>query len=169
MTAFWSKLAKREKYAVSAAAVSFAVFVLWSAVVSPFLTHREKTAKALKSKSALVVEMRDLQEKFRTLSRSASRIPKTGDSLFSFVEKTARETGLKENLASINPSEISDPQTGKKKNRVEVRFQSIDTRQLAGFLHRIETSGRSVIENITVTRSTGDKVFLNANMLIISR
>ena len=142
MTAFWSKLAKREKYAVSAAAVSFVIFIIWTAIVSPFLEHREKTAKAIKSKSALVVEMRGLQEQYITLSRTASRIPKSGESLFSFVEKTARDAGLKENLASINPSEISDPSTGKKKNRVEVRFQSIDTKQLAGFLHRIETSGR---------------------------
>ncbi|WP_027359378.1 type II secretion system protein GspM [Desulforegula conservatrix] len=168
MTAFWTRLAKREKYAVSAAAGAFLIFIFWVAIISPFLSHREKTAKAIKAKSGIVREMRELQEKYRTLSVKGNQAPITGESIFSFVEKTARETGLKESLASINPSEISDPQTGKKKSRVDVRFQSIDANQLVLFLHKIETSGQGVIENITVTRSTGEKAFLNTNMLIVS-
>lgn len=168
MTSFWVKLAKREKYAVSTAASVFVLFIVWVAIISPFLSHRDKTARAIKAKSGIVMEMRDMKEKYKSLSGRAGQTPKSGESIFSFVEKTARETGLKESLASINPSEISDPQTGKKKSRVDVRFQSIDTNQLVLFLHKIETSGQGIIENITVTRSTGDKAFLNTNMLIVS-
>jgi len=168
MTSFWVKLAKREKYAVSIAACVFVVFIVWVVIISPFLSHRDKTARAIKAKSAIVVEMRDMKDKYKSLSGRAAQAPKSGESIFSFVEKTARETGLKESLASINPSEISDPQTGKKKSRVDVRFQSIDTNQLVLFLYKIETSGQGIIENITVTRSTGDKAFLNTNMLIVS-
>lgn len=169
MTVFWSKLARREKYAVSIAAAVFILFLLWSAVLSPFLDHRDKTQRAIKAKSVIVSEMRDLKEKYRSLSHKSGRNTGGGESLFSFVEKTARETGLKESLASINPSEISDVQTGKKKSRVDVRFQSIDTNQLVLFLHKIETSGQGVIENFGLTRTTGDKALLNANMLIVSR
>jgi len=168
MTAFWAKLAKREKYAVSAAAIIFVVFIFWAAIISPFLNHRDKTAKAIRAKSAIVREMRELQEKYRSLSGKANQVSKTGESIFSFVEKTAGETGLKENLTSVNPSETTDPLTGKKKNRVDVRFQSIDTNQLVLFLHKIETTGHGVVENITVTRSAGNKAFLNTNMLIVS-
>lgn len=169
MTAFWTKLAKREKYAVASAGACFILFLVWLVIVSPFIEHRDKTYRALKAKTTIVREMRDLQSKYRSISGKTAQTPKTGETVFSFVEKTARETGLKENLASINPSETNDPQTGKKRSRVEIRFQGIDPDQLVVFLHRVESSGQAVIENITVTRSGGDKPFLNSNMLIVSR
>lgn len=169
MTAFWSKLSKRDKYAVSLASGVFLLFLIWTFGVSPFLAHREKTGKAIRSKTVILAEMIEMKAKYESLSKKGIKQAGSGESLFSFVERTSRETGLKESLASVNPSEITDPQTGQKKSRVEIRFQSVDTNQLMLFLYRIETSGQGIIENINISRTTGDKAFLNANMLIVSR
>jgi general secretion pathway protein M len=163
------KLSKRERYAVFAAAIFISIFVIVQFIVFPFVEKKERMENALKSKAEVLAEMRVLKSEYETLTNRAGswekrvRDREKGFTLFSFLDKLAGETGIKDNIAYMKPSKSEQKDSLYKKSLVEMKLQGINLKQLTPYLHKIETSKNSIfIKRISISKKGEDKEFADA-------
>jgi general secretion pathway protein M len=146
-------LNKREKAAVSAAGVFIALFILIQFVISPVFERRNELRDKLAAKKDMLVEMNNLQEDYFVMQKKleisrqgfAKRPP--GFTLFSFLDKLAGETGVKNRISYMKPSSVAEDKSGVKLSRVEMKLQEINISDLVSYLYGIENS-----ENMVVVR-----------------
>ena len=163
------KLSKREKYAVSAAIVLISIFVVIQFIVFPFVEKKKRMKNALKSKTEVLAQMRVLKSEYETLTNRAGswekriRERESGFTLFSFLDKLAGETGIKDNIAYMKPSKSDQKDSHYKRSLVDMKLQGINLKQLTPYLHKIETSKNSIfIKRISISKKGKNKEFADA-------
>lgn len=146
-------LNKREKAAVSAAGVFIAFFVLIQFIISPVFERRNELRERLSSKKEMLLEMNKLQgdyfvmQKKLEISRQGFAKRPPGFTLFSFLDKLAGETGVKNSISYMKPSSVEGENSGVKLSKVEMKLQGININDLVSYLYGIENS-----ENMVVVR-----------------
>jgi type II secretory pathway component PulM len=110
MKKFWDNLGAREKlYILAGAGLAIAILLVQFAIL-PFWEERERVARAVEAQEKILKEMNTQLAEYRLLRRDmdalqravASRPPNF--TLYSFVERKAREAGVRGNVKAINPS-----------------------------------------------------------------
>src|SRR5210317_674526 len=107
------KLSRREKYSVYTVSIALFLFVLIQFFVFPFLDKKERLARMIRIKTSALEEMKMLRSDYEAITQKASlskrRFSKRqkGFTLFSFLDKLARETGLKDSITYMKPSTIT--------------------------------------------------------------
>ena len=153
-------LNKREKLAVTAAAVFIAFFVLIQFVISPVFDRRNELRERLAAKETSLIEMKKLQDDYfimqkkLEISRQGFARRPQGFTLFSFLDKLAGETGVKNRISYMKPSSVDEQNSGVKLSRVEMKLQEININDLVSYLYGIENSENMVVvRRLSITKA----------------
>lgn len=168
------QLSQREKVAVSLAGAAVLLFVLFQFVVFPLADKRARLIRGLAAKEKAVVEMRSLQERYRQLSSQTGSIAEMlakrekDFSLFSFLEQGAADSGVKDRIAHMRPSESPEGELFQQ-SRVEMKLQGLSLKQLIDFLEKVESPDHLVgVDKITIQENGKDQGTLDATLLLVS-
>ncbi|MDM8550450.1 type II secretion system protein GspM [Desulfobacterales bacterium HSG2] len=168
-----SKLSKREKYAVFVAGLFVCLFVVARLIVIPFMEKKDRLERAVQAKTKTLNEMIALKAEYDGLkieselseNRFAKR--KKGFTLFSFLDKLAGETGIKENIKYMKPSKSDKKDSKFKRSQVEMKLRGINMKELTPYLHKIETSKNSVfIRKISIRKKGKGEGFIDVILQI---
>jgi len=166
-------LNKREKYAVYAASGLIAVFILIQVIISPVINKRERLTRTLQAKTKILEEMRTLQSEYAII-REKARLSKKrfearnkGFTLFSFLDRLADKSGIKNHITYMKPTTSAREKSGYKVSKVEMKLQSITLKQLTSYLHGVETSKNIVsIKRISIVKTGIKEGYVNVVLQI---
>lgn len=163
------QMSNREKYFVGFAASAVIVFIVFQFVISPFIANREKKRRQVDIKAEELTRMRDLKTEYEALIKKNKSADKAGSAkdrgftLFSYLEKLAGTTSVKENISYMKPSTTVQKDTRLKLSLVEMKLQAVSTKKLMQFLYEVETSSNAIfIRGISITKTGKEKKLLNA-------
>ncbi len=166
-------LNKREKYAVYAASGLIAVFILIQVIISPVINKRERLTRTLQAKTKILEEMRTLQSEYAII-REKARLSKKrfearnkGFTLFSFLDRLADKSGIKNHITYMKPTTSAREKSGYKVSKVEMKLQGITLKQLTSYLHGVETSKNIVsIKRISIVKTGIKEGYVNVVLQI---
>lgn len=168
------QLNNREKIAVSIGGISLLLFVVLQFVFFPLAEKRAKLIKGLASREKAGAEMQIMQEQYRQLSKQSSSVVallakrEAGFSLFSFLEKNADESTVKDHIAYMKPSASTKNELFNQ-TLVEMKLQAVSLKQLVEFLEKTEAPEYLVgIDKITIQENTKEKGSLDVTLHIVS-
>ena len=168
------RLSQREKWAVAAAGTALVAFIFLQFVVLPLFDRRARLHKGLAAREQAVAEMRAMQEQYRSLSSRSGSLAATlaareaGFSLFAFLEKNADDSGVRDKIAHMKPSEASGNELFQQ-SQVEMKLQAVSLGQLVQFLERVESPAHLVgVDKITIQENTRDKGLLDVTLQLVS-
>ncbi|WP_028583027.1 type II secretion system protein GspM [Desulfogranum mediterraneum] len=169
-----ARLSKREKVAVSCALLALLLFVLLQLFLFPLLEKRGRLQGAISSREKQLAEMVELEQRYQDFSRKNQSLAKLleqrdkGFSLFSFVESSAADSGVKGNIAYMKPAEISDNEL-LEQSFVEMKLQAISIVQLVSFLEKIESPRQVVgIRRVSIQENSKAEGTLDVTVQIVS-
>ena len=170
MKKFWERLGAREKlYILAGAGIAIAILLVQFAIV-PFWEDRERVAKAIETQEKILNEMNTQLAEYRLLKRDMDSLQRAVVSrppnftLYSFVERKAREAGVRGNIKSINPSRGLSAGSYEE-TMADVSLDKITTRQLVQFLYLADSPGDAVrIRKLTVRKSMESPEYLTATV-----
>jgi general secretion pathway protein M len=145
------KLSNREKYAVYAATGALSVFALLQFVLFPALDNRTQLKRHLQVKRSALVEMRKLQADYHAIQQQSEQLKRRytsrtkGFTLFSFLDRLASDTGIKDHIAYMKPSSTVQRNQSYKVLTVEMKLQGVGLDVLTKYLYGIETSQNIVV------------------------
>jgi len=170
MKKFWERLGAREKrYILAGAGIAIAILLVQFAIV-PFWEDRERVAKAIETQEKILNEMNTQLTEYRLLKRDMDALQRAVESrppnftLYSFVERKAREAGVRGNIKSINPSRGMSAGSYEE-TMADVSLEKITTRQLVQFLYLADSPRDAVrIRKLTVRKSMESPEYLTATV-----
>jgi general secretion pathway protein M len=144
------KLNQREKYYVGTAIVAVVAFAVVQLIVVPLLNKRGRLERTVHAAQQQLQTMRDLTAAYQRAEREvefaktslAAREP--GFSLFSFLDSLVGETGLKDRISYMKPSNSEGPDSRFRISSVEMKLQGITLEKLVQYLYKVEYSGKNV-------------------------
>lgn len=156
----FKNLNKREKYVVYAVSGLIALFILIKVIISPIIDKRERMTRAFQAQTKTLEEMRRLQSEYGTIKEKARLYKKRFNArnknftLYSFLDKLAVQSGMKNHIAYMRPTTSDREKSGHKISKVEMKLQSITLNQLTSYLHGVETSKNIVsIKRISIVKT----------------
>jgi general secretion pathway protein M len=162
-------LQRREKMAVTAAAIALAVFLVLQVIVFPIIDRGDILRNQIKSKTQALEEMQALMSEYESVSRYSndmeSAIKKRPKSftLFSFIDKLAGSSGIKSNIVYMKPSTSNLKNSSYTLSMVEIKLTSCTMEQLSTFLYGIEDPSNTVwIKRISISRGEKNESLLNS-------
>jgi general secretion pathway protein M len=168
------QLNQREKIAVGIGAGALFLFILFQFIIFPLTDGRDNLTKRLSSREKAVTEMRVMRERYQKFteqsgslaSQLAQREP--GFSLFSFLEKGAADSDVKDQIAYMKPSDsVESDQI--KQSQVEMKLQAVSLQQLIMFLEQVESPEQLVgIDRITIQGNTAEEGTLDVTLQMAS-
>jgi len=163
------KLSKREKYAIYAVAVALCLFVAVQFIVFPFIDKRQFLRRNVQAKTRILGNMMALKSEYEAITRKAhqSKIRfskrEKGFTLFSFLDKLAGDSGVKDHITYMKPSSSVQKNSQLKLSKVEMKLQAVTIKQLAAYMHRVETSKNMVsIKRLSISKPGKQEGFINA-------
>ena len=125
--------------------------------------------KNLQAKAVMLEQMQKLQFEYAALTQSEKtsksrfrRRPK-GFTLFSFLDRLAGESGIKDRISYMKPSKKAQKNSPYKISRVEMKLEAISLEQLTNYLYGIETSQNMVdITKISISKKDKKQGLLTA-------
>jgi len=168
------KLAKREKYLVSAATCCVALFLLLQFVVFPFFENKKRISKGIKAKEIGLQEIMKLRAEYQTFQNASQGINQAlsrrekGFTLFSFLEEAAGKAQIKTHIKYMRPS--TSPGMGLyKESMVEMKLEGVTLEQLVGYLYNIESPNNLVnIKRISIGENKRQKGYLDAIIQVLT-
>ena len=166
------KMTKRERNAVLLAGGVITVFLVLQLIVFPVMDKRELQNRRLSVRTKELKEIQILKAEYETIRQQADRARRSitqrqgGFTLFSFLDRLAGETGLKDNIAYMKPSTSGLDNSPFKLSIVETKLQSVTMEQLTAYIYRIETSPNMVrLKRLSITRKGKEQAYLDAVLL----
>jgi general secretion pathway protein M len=168
------KLAKREKYLVTLAVCAIVVFLLFQFLIFPFFEEKKRIRRGIRTKEAGLKEITRLAAEYRVYKKGFQGIDqilakrKKGFTLFSFLEKAAGETELKEHIKYMKPS--TSPSMGPyKESMVEMKLDGITLNQLVGYLYLIESPVNLInIKRISIKENRKETGYLDVILQVLT-
>ena len=161
-------LNKREKWFIYAAVMAVCVFGFVRFILFPVMDNRARLRRVLEVNTQNLSEIQGLQLEYERISQLSITVKEQfakrdkGFTLFSFLDKLAREAGIKDNIVYMKPSS-SVPKKGElKKSMIEMKLQSVALPKLTDYLFRVETNKNMVIiKRASFVRTGKDKGAMN--------
>ena len=163
-----SRLNRRERIAVIAAAACVFVFVVVEFIITPITERRTRLEAILRQKQSVLAEMQSMKREYMSLKGENERFRQNftarpqGFTLFSFLDQLAGEAGVKDNIAYMKPSKSRPKNSLYPLSMVELKLERISITQLTPYIHMVETSKNMVfIRRISITK-TGKEGLIDA-------
>lgn len=170
-----NRFSKREKVMLYLAAVVICLFIIVRLVAFPVFDKRAHLERVLDAKTATLADIRTLAAEYAALeNRSAAALQRisrkeAGFTLFSFLDRMAGETNLKDRIAYMKPSTQTRKDSPYKISLVEMKLQTITLEQLVVYLHRIENDASAIqVRRISIIKTGKGKGQIDAVMEIES-
>ena len=162
-------LNRRERYGVMLAAGVIIIFLIAVFIVEPFLSRSANMKDSLQARANMLAEMQQMQSEYNSLTQQArlsvSRFqnrPK-GFTLYSFMDRLAGESGIKDRISYMKPSKTVQKNSPYKISRVEMKLDAITLEQLTNYLYGVETSKNMVhIKKISISKKDREQGLLTA-------
>jgi general secretion pathway protein M len=169
LPAIFKNLNKRERYGIMLAAGVIVIFLIAVFIIEPFLSRSANMKNSLQAKADMLVEMQRMQSEYNSLTQQATmsisrfqRRPK-GFTLYSFMDRLAGESGIKDRISYMKPSKTAQKNSPYKISRVEMKLDEITLEQLANYLYGVETSQNMVqIKKISISKKDREQGLLTA-------
>ena len=168
------KISRRDRLFLTVGGVVVLLFVIIQWGIVPLLNNRERLQRGIETRRQALVEMAELQERYRELYGKANSLQEQlagrdpGFSLFSYLEQMAAGTEVKKNIAYMRPSETADQGTFRE-ILVEMKLQEITLKQLVDFLKRIEAPDKVVaVKRISIQENSKAEGTLDVIMQVVS-
>jgi len=168
------KLARREKYFVSGAAVFIGAFLLLQLLVFPFFERTKRVQRGVEAKEDALKEIVRLSAEYQRYRRGSQDLRqalsrrKGGFTLFSFLETEAGDAGVKAYIKYMKPSTSSGP-ASYKESLVEIKLEAISLSQLVGYLHKIEAPENLVmVKRISIKETKGKSGYLDTILIVMT-
>ncbi|MCP3953579.1 MAG: type II secretion system protein M [Desulfobacterales bacterium] len=169
------RFSKREQRMVYTAAGLIVVFLVCWLMVIPVIDKKERLQRALAVGSRDLAEIQVVIAEYNRLQQESSATRKqmtarkTGFTLFSFLEKMAGATRLKDRIAYMKPSDSAPKNSPFKISTVEMKLQAITLEQLVNYLYKIETADSAVqVKRISIVKTERARGLISATMEIES-
>ena len=163
------KLNQREKYAIYAASGIVCLFVLIHFIVSPLVEKKQRMEKNLTAKTRILQDMLTLKAKYEVIQKKTAAQKanlakrKHGFTLFSYLDTLAGRAGIKTHIIYMKPSASASKNGQHKIASVEMKAQALTLKQLASYLHLVETSENQVfIKRLSVSKTSKPEGFVDA-------
>ncbi len=142
LTAFWSRLAPRERVLLSVALATTFVLSLYSFVWDPLQTNQELLLRRIAAREKDLTAIQRQRDQYLLLKREMEASQAAGSetdpnfNLFAYVQAEISQAVSKEHITSMNPSNknIGEYQ----EQLVEIKLQQINLQQLTDLLYKIE-------------------------------
>ena len=169
LPAILKNLNRRERYGVMLAAGVIVIFLIAIFIVEPFLNRSENMKNSLQAKANMLVEMQRMLSEYDSLTQqtrvSTARYqnrPK-GFTLYSFMDRLAGESGIKDRISYMKPSKTAQKNSPYNISRVEMKLDAITLEQLTNYLYGVETSKNMVyIKKISISKKDRQQGLLTA-------
>ena len=145
------------------------VFFGYQLVVAPVFENRRTLTQVLQHKQAALDEMVLLQQQYAGVSSSfdtraqALADREKGFSLFAFLDSQAQHSGVKTNVAYMQPFSKEMENASYTLETVKFKLAEVYLKELVDFLHRIESSDNGVaITALSLNKTGADKDKLDA-------
>jgi type II secretory pathway component PulM len=170
MKKFWERLGSRERlYILAGAGIAIATLLVQFAIV-PFWEDRDRVARGIETQEKILNEMNTQLTEYRLLKRDTDALQRAIESrppaftLYSFVERKAREAGVRGNIKAINPSRGMSAGSYEE-TMADVSLEKITTRQLVQFLYLADSPRDAVrIRKLTVRKSMESPDYITATI-----
>jgi general secretion pathway protein M len=167
-------LSKREKYFVSTALCAVAIFCLLQFIIIPFFHKRERLESGCRAKEKVFEEISALSAEYKAYKKRSLGISsiikkrKKGFTLFSFLEKMAGDTAVKDHIKYMKPSELQT--TGPyKETMVEIKLEEITLKQLVDYLYSVEMSGNAIgLKRISIKENKNESGHIDAILQVVT-
>lgn len=141
----WPKirLAKRERVIVIAVAILLVLLIFFRFAFLPARDRMKRLDRLIPQKEENLKEIEGLREQYLGLSQRAAsfdeklRSRTQGFTLFGKLESLASQTGIKDKIIHMKPSE-SPISSNYKRSKVEVKLKEVTLNQLTKYLYDIE-------------------------------
>ncbi len=171
----FDKLEPRERLVIFGGIAILICFFFLQFVITPYHTASKNLDRSLANKRADIVELKLLQQEYRTLQEQAGGIRKQLEtrppnfSLFSFLDGQASEAAVKDFISYMKPSSAEIGDGDLLESLVEMKLQEIGLKQLVDFLQRIESPENVVsIKRISVQENGKQENSLDVIMQIVT-
>jgi general secretion pathway protein M len=162
-------LQRREKIIVTTAGVVAAVLIVLQLAIFPVIDRRDRLRKQIRAQTVALGQMHDLKREYDTLTRftrdmerQLKRRPKNF-TLFSFTDRLAGQSGLKQNIVYMKPSTSNLKNSPYALSLVEIKLTSLTMLQLTTFLHGIEDPSKIVwVKRLSITKDDKKEGLINA-------
>lgn len=151
---------RRERLFLAGAAVFIVLFAFFNVAVVPVFEKRSSLASEFASKRVMAAEMQALRNEYLSLveqigdaqARYAQR--PENFSLFTFLEREAGTSGIKNKITYMRPGSTVDEFTGLTLSQVEMRLQDITVEELAAYLFQVEKAAQMIqVSRLSITKS----------------
>jgi len=160
---------KREVHVLTFGGLFLIVFIAVGFIYSPSIEKRDNLERILAEKQDSLEEMVLLSQQLLSVSNSSDIQTETiakrkkEFSLFSFLDSQARQSNVKENVASMKPFTKKLEKSVYTVAIVKVKLKEVYLKALVDFLYHIESSKNGVtITSLSLTKTGKDKVKLDA-------
>lgn len=169
------QLSEKDRRALLICAGVLLLFALIQFVLLPLLDGQKRLEQGIASREKALTEMQALQAEIKQFNRQnnslgervAQRSPSF--SLFSFLEKQGEAAKVKENIASIKPSDTVNSEGGLVQVAVEMKVQAVSLDRLVALLELIESPENLVeVERISILTNKKEQSGLDAVMRVVS-
>ena len=168
------KITPRDRRILIVGGICVLIFLVLQFVVFPLVENRNRLKKSLAAREKGMVEMKELQARYRELNSKANTLfdqlaKRDGNfSLFSFLEQNAAKTKVKKNIAYMKPSEVAD-EGPFKEILIEMKLQAVTLKQLVKFLKSVESPENTVaLKRISIQENKKEKQTLDVVLQVIS-
>lgn len=168
------KVSRRDRMVIGAGGTIVLIFLILQLGIFPLLDKRNQLRRGIETREQALVQMRDLQIKYRELHSKANLLldqlgtRETNFSLFSFLEQMAAKTEVKKNIAYMKPSSIASDGPFRE-TMVEMKLQEVTLKQLVDFLILVEAPEKIVaLKRISIQENTQTKGALDVIMQVVS-
>jgi general secretion pathway protein M len=140
---FYQRLSPRERGLVSIAGAAVVVIGLYTLVVEPIMSGRERMVMRIGQKQRELSDIQQMRQNYLSLlqqfeaSQAVIAKPETGFSLFSHVEATVGQAVTRDRIASMNPG-TKMLGNAYKEESVEFKLTAVSLQQLVDLLYRVE-------------------------------
>lgn len=167
-------LSRRDRLALIIGTSLLLVFIIVQFMLFPLVDKRKRLRKTIASRQQAVQEMRNMQIQYGQLNEQSDSLEKQlADraptfSLFSFLEKMATESKIKDHIIYMKPSSVTG-EGALRQVMVEMKLQTIGLQQLVNFLNRIESPENVVaLKRISIQENKKTLGTLDVIMQVIS-
>lgn len=166
------KLAKREKIIVISGGIVVFILLLFAFGFTPAVERMEMLGRLAIQKRTDLKEIIKLKEEYLSQKSVINGInmelskKRRGFAIFSFLEETANNLGIKGNIISMKPSNavIGDMY---KESSIAIRVEGITLKQLTEYLYKIESTDQVLkIKRLKIKPRTEDPRILNVTFKV---
>lgn len=149
---------RREQMFIMAGAGFILVFLVFLLLIEPVFQKRARLLDKITQKQQSLVEMRMMRSEYQALESRSREVQQLYSerpedfTLFSFMDRLAGETGIKDNISYMKPGSTQDQASGASIASVELKLEDVTMKELTSYLYHVETSKSMVrIEKLSIS------------------